>query len=126
MLDEVCMQTANQPHTQELVGCLSGSTIACALSKVTGKPIIIQNETGHQETKTTRKKIPNAQFLTLRIPPLIFSDLSLLLALDAVILNAADQLVLPHYGSINFTINKRHLRNVLLTMGLLFLITVII
>ena len=48
------------------------------------------------------------------------------MALDAVVLNATAQLVPPHYGLINFTINKRQFQNILLTIGLLFLITVTI
>ena len=53
VLDEVCRQMANQPHTHELVGCLLSSAIACALAKTTGKPVTIQNENRNQETKTT-------------------------------------------------------------------------
>ena len=49
-----------------------------------------------------------------------------MLALDAVVIHVTAELVPPHYGLINFTINKRQFRNVVLTMGLLFLITVTI
>jgi hypothetical protein len=54
ILEEICRQTDSQPKTHMQVGCLLSSAIACALAKVTGKPVIIQNETRNQETKTTR------------------------------------------------------------------------
>ena len=53
ILDEVCRQTDSQPKTHKQVGCLLSSAIACALAKATGRPVTIQNETRHQETKTT-------------------------------------------------------------------------
>lgn len=52
IFDGVCQETNNQPRTHEQVGCLLTSALACALAKVTGKPIIIQNETTNQEHKT--------------------------------------------------------------------------
>ena len=60
----------------------------------------------------------------MQIPPLTFSDLSLLLVLGAVILLITAELESPYYGLTNLTINKKKLKNVALTMGLLFIVTV--
>jgi hypothetical protein len=46
--------------------------------------------------------------------------------LDALLLLITAELVSPHYGLTNSTINKKKLRNVALTMSLLFLLTVAI
>jgi hypothetical protein len=53
ILEETCRQTDIQPKMHKQVGCLLSSAIACALAKAAGKPVIIQNETRKQETKTT-------------------------------------------------------------------------
>ena len=53
ILDEICQQTDFQPKTHKQVGCLLSSAIACALAKVSGKPVTIQNENRNQKTKTT-------------------------------------------------------------------------
>jgi len=39
-----CNQTQKQPIVHDLVGCLLSSGLACALAKVTGKSVIINNE----------------------------------------------------------------------------------
>lgn len=56
--------------------------------------------------------------------PLSFWDLSLWLAVTAIILLIASELVSPHYGRTSILINKNRLRNAALTMSILFLITV--
>jgi len=62
----------------------------------------------------------------MQLPPLTFSDLSLLLALGAIILLITAELTSPYYGLTNLTINKKKLRNAALTMTLLFLLIVAI
>ena len=62
----------------------------------------------------------------MQIPPLIFSDLSLLLAVNAIILLIIVELASPYYGLTNFTINKNRLLNVALITSILFLVTLII
>ena len=62
----------------------------------------------------------------VQIPPLTFSDLSLLLAVGAIILLITAELASPYYGLTNLTINKKKLRTAALTTGILFLITVAI
>jgi len=62
----------------------------------------------------------------MQLPPLTFSDLSLLLALGAIILLITAELTSPYYGLTNLTINKKKLRNAALTIGILFLVTVAI
>ena len=62
----------------------------------------------------------------MQLPPLTFSDLSLLLAVGAIILLITAELASPYYGLTNLTINKKKLQNAALTMGLLFLLTVAI
>lgn len=52
VLDQICKETNNQPRTHKQLGCLLTSAIACALAKVTGEPITIQNENRDPQTKT--------------------------------------------------------------------------
>jgi hypothetical protein len=54
ILDEICRQTDSQPKTHRQVGCFLSSAVACVLAKTAGQPVIIQNETRNQETKTTK------------------------------------------------------------------------
>jgi len=56
--------------------------------------------------------------------PLSFWDISLWLAVTAIILLIASELVSPHYGRTSILINKNRLRNAALAMSILFLITV--
>ena len=58
--------------------------------------------------------------------PLTFWDLSLWLAVISIILLVASELALPYHGQTNLLINKKRLKKVALTMGVLFLITVAI
>jgi len=58
--------------------------------------------------------------------PLSFWDLSLWLAVTSIILLVTSELVSPYYGKTNLLINKKRLKNAALTMGILFLITVVI
>ncbi len=58
--------------------------------------------------------------------PLSFGDISLWLAVTAIILLITSELISPHYGKTNLHIEKKRLRNVALTVGSLFLITVVI
>jgi hypothetical protein len=56
--------------------------------------------------------------------PLSFWDISLWLAVTAIILLITSELISPYYGKTNLLINKKRLRNVALIMSTLFLITV--
>ena len=58
--------------------------------------------------------------------PLTFNDISLWLAVTAIILLITAELVSPHYGQANLTIDKRRLRTTALIIGLLFMFTVVI
>jgi len=58
--------------------------------------------------------------------PLSFWDISLWLAVTAVILLATSELISPYYGKTNFLINKKRLRGAALLFGTLFMITVLI
>jgi len=58
--------------------------------------------------------------------PLSFWDISLWLAVTAIILLVTSELISPRYGKTNIHIEKKRLRNVALTISTLFLITVII
>ena len=60
----------------------------------------------------------------MQLPPLTYSDLSLLLVVGAIVLLITTELASPHYGLTNLTINKKKLRNAALLMGLLFLLIV--
>ena len=58
--------------------------------------------------------------------PIGFWDISLLLAITAIILLITSELLSPHYGKVNILINKKRLRNTAITVSTLFLITVAI
>jgi len=58
--------------------------------------------------------------------PLSFWDITLWLAVTAIILLIASELISPYYGKTNLLINKKRLKNAALTMGILFFITVAI
>lgn len=58
--------------------------------------------------------------------PLSLWDLSLWLAVTAIILLATSELISPRYGKTNLLIERKRLKNVALTVGFLFLITFII
>lgn len=58
--------------------------------------------------------------------PLSFGDISLWLAVAAIILLITSELISPYYGKRNLLINRKRLRNVALIMSILFLITVAI
>jgi len=58
--------------------------------------------------------------------PLSFWDISLWLAVTAIILLITSELISPYYGKTNLLVNKKRLRDVALTVATLFLITVAI
>ena len=58
--------------------------------------------------------------------PLGFWDLSLWLAMTAIILLISSGLLSVYYGKTNLHINNKRLRNVALAVSILFLITVAI
>jgi hypothetical protein len=58
--------------------------------------------------------------------PLSFWDLSLWLAVTAIILLVTSELISPNYGKTNLLIEKKRLRNVAVAISILFLITVAI
>ena len=55
--------------------------------------------------------------------PLSFWDISLWLAITAIILLITSEMLSPQYGKINIQINKKKLRNSALAVSILFLIT---
>lgn len=58
--------------------------------------------------------------------PLSFWDISLWLAVTAIILLATSELISPYYGKTNLLINKKRLRGAALLLGIVFMLTVII
>jgi hypothetical protein len=58
--------------------------------------------------------------------PLSFWDISLWLAVTAIILLITAELISPYYGQTNLLINKKKLKNAALILGVLFLMTVAI
>jgi hypothetical protein len=58
--------------------------------------------------------------------PLTFWDVSLWLAITAIILLITAELISPYYGQTNILINKKKLKNAALITAILFLITVAI
>ncbi len=58
--------------------------------------------------------------------PLGIWDISLLLAITAIILLVTSEMLSPYYGRISIQINRKHLKNAALTTSTLFLATVAI
>ena len=58
--------------------------------------------------------------------PLDFWDISLLLAITAVILLVTSELLSAHYGKVNILINKKKLKNIAVIVSILFIVTVAI
>ena len=56
--------------------------------------------------------------------PLSFWDISLWLAITAMILLTTSELISPYYGSTNLIVNKKRLRRAALTTSALFMIAV--
>jgi hypothetical protein len=56
--------------------------------------------------------------------PINLSDLSLLLAVEAIVLLVTSELLSPYYGPANLKINKKRLRNTAIVISIAFLITV--
>ena len=49
---DICIETDFTPKSHKQIGCVFSSALACVLAKVSGKPVLIQNETLIQEEKT--------------------------------------------------------------------------
>jgi hypothetical protein len=58
--------------------------------------------------------------------PLSLGDVSLLLAVTAIVLLVTSEILSPYYGAANLKINKKRLRNSAMTTSILFLVTVAI
>ena len=58
--------------------------------------------------------------------PLAFWDISLWLAIIAIILLATAEIISPYYGKTDLIIEKGRLKQAALILGILFMITVII
>lgn len=58
--------------------------------------------------------------------PLNLWDISLVLAVTAIILLITSELLSPYYGTANLNINKKRLKNAAITTSTMFLITVAI
>jgi len=58
--------------------------------------------------------------------PLTFWDISLWLAITAIILLITSEMLSPYYGKINTRINRKRLRNVAFAVSILFLAIVAI
>jgi len=56
--------------------------------------------------------------------PLSFWDISLWLAITAIILLISAEMLSPYYGKINIRIDRKRLRNVAFVVSILFLVTV--
>ena len=62
----------------------------------------------------------------MQLPPLTFTDVTLLLAVGAVILIITVELCSPYNGLTNLVLNKRKLRSVALALSFIFFITIAI
>ena len=55
--------------------------------------------------------------------PLVFDDVSLWLAVTAIILLVTSELLSPSYGNTSIYINNKRLRNAAVVVSILFLVT---
>jgi hypothetical protein len=55
--------------------------------------------------------------------PLYLSDVSLLLAVQSIVLLITSELISPYYGAVNLKTSKKKLRNAAIAMSALFLVT---
>jgi len=58
--------------------------------------------------------------------PLNFWDISLLLAITAIILLITSEMLSPYHGKINIRVNRKKLKNAAFAVSILFLATVAI
>ncbi len=59
----------------------------------------------------------------MALPPLVFTDFSLLFAVGTIVLLLTAELSSPYYGHTNFTVNRRKLKDAAYATGIIFLIT---
>jgi len=57
--------------------------------------------------------------------PLSFSDITLWLAITAIILLATSELISPYYGKTNLIIDKNRLRLAALGVGIIFIVSIL-
>jgi hypothetical protein len=55
--------------------------------------------------------------------PLYLSDVSLLLAVQSIVLLITSELISPYYGAVTLKTSKKKLRNAAIAMSALFLVT---
>jgi len=58
--------------------------------------------------------------------PLSLRDISLWLAIMAIMLLITSEMLSPYYGKVNINVNRKKLRIVALVLSILFLVTVVI
>jgi hypothetical protein len=58
--------------------------------------------------------------------PLSLWDVSLVLAVTAIVLLVTSEILSPYYGAANLKINRKRLRNSAITTSIMFLVTVAI
>ncbi len=58
--------------------------------------------------------------------PLTFSDITLWLAITSIILLATSELISPYYGKTSLLIEKKRLRYVALTTGIIFILAILV
>lgn len=60
------------------------------------------------------------------LPPLTFSDLSILLAISAILLLVTSEIIPYIFGEKTLVSDMKKLRNLAIVLGVLFLVTVVI
>jgi len=58
--------------------------------------------------------------------PLTLSDITLWLAITSIILLATSELISPYYGKTSLLIEKKRLRYVALTTGIIFILAILV
>ena len=60
----------------------------------------------------------------MQLPPLTFTDASILFTVGTIILLITTELSSPYYGLTNLSINRKHLKNAAFAVSIIFMVTV--
>jgi hypothetical protein len=124
IFEDLCKETRKLEKTHETIGCPLSSAFACILAKATGKPVTIEKEETLPDA-TIRIQYTVLEDLQMQIP-LDFWNVSLWLAVTAIILLITVQTASAYDGKASILVDQKKLRTTALVIGILFLATVAI
>ena len=102
----------------------SGLIVQYQLLYIVNYDLILLNCRSHEQPNELLKGKWN-DVMNIHFPPITVSNVSLLLAVGAIILLITTEMISPYYG-LNLTVNRKRMQNAAFTVGVLFLVSVII